>query len=292
MRYTLGIAVAGIAVATLVTGSAVAADLPLKAPPPPPPVSVSWTGWYVGADVGGFGATQNGTTTPYLSPGFGAPAVIGAGILGFGQTSTSQSLNGSSALGGFHTGYNWQWTSNWLVGLEGDYMFAHRSTGSTAQSLETFSAVPTATFNMALNAHSNYLASARARVGWIWNRSDLFYATGGAAWTNTTYTAAANGIVSPPGITGSILVGTGTATTFSNSTTGWVAGAGWEHMITPNWIFRAEYLHYQFNGATGVMGLTTATIGGTACTPATCGWAVRAGDLSFETGRVGISYKF
>ena len=83
--------------------SASAADMALKAPPPPAPV-YSWTGWYVGLNLGGsFGRAADTTT-------------FGAGPTVF--SSTSSRLDG--VIGGGQIGYNWQANTNWLFGLEAD----------------------------------------------------------------------------------------------------------------------------------------------------------------------------
>jgi hypothetical protein len=66
--------------------SAKAADMPLKAAPPPPPApAISWTGYYVGVNIGyGIGddptteSTVSGAAFPILTPGtpiYGAPRV-------------------------------------------------------------------------------------------------------------------------------------------------------------------------------------------------------------------------
>ena len=74
-----------VALSMLGAGTSLAADMAVKAPPPPAPV-YSWTGCYIGLDAGGFGALQSAIAVPGPSPGFGAPAVGGTGILGFPKT--------------------------------------------------------------------------------------------------------------------------------------------------------------------------------------------------------------
>jgi outer membrane immunogenic protein len=52
-KFLLG----GAALIAMFAGSAMAADMPVKAPvlkaPPPPPVVYNWTGCYIGGNVGG-----------------------------------------------------------------------------------------------------------------------------------------------------------------------------------------------------------------------------------------------
>ena len=74
----------------------------LKAPPPPPAPIYSWTGWYVGVNLGGsFGKAADTIT-------FGAAPTL--------LSSTSSRLDG--VIGGAQIGYNWQVNSNWLLGVE------------------------------------------------------------------------------------------------------------------------------------------------------------------------------
>jgi outer membrane immunogenic protein len=270
--------------ASFAAGPAFAADMYVKAPPPPPPCV--WCGFYIGADVGGYGADQTVTTNAFPSPGFGAPAILGGGVPGFGNLPTSHDLSSSGAFGAIHAGYNWQLGYNWLVGLEGDVDFLSRSTNNNQTVLETFTAAPAPAFNMNVSSSNHYIASLRGRLGWV-SGAWLFYGTGGAAWTSTSTSATATGLVA-----GAVfLPGVGASTSFSNSNTGWVAGAGVEWMLSQNWILRAEYLHYDFSGASGNLPLVFAAPFGT-CPPGACNWAVNSSDIRFDTGRVGLSYKF
>jgi outer membrane immunogenic protein len=153
--------------------------------------------------------------------------------------------------------------------------------------VETFTAAPGPAFNMNVSATNHYLVSLRGRLGWVagpW----MLYGTGGAAWTSTSYTATATGLVS-----GAVLLpGVTTNTSFNNSvSTGWVAGAGIEWMLSPNWLVRAEYLHYDFSGSSGTMPLVFAAPFGS-CAPGACNWTINSSDLAFDTGRVGLSYRF
>jgi opacity protein-like surface antigen len=70
------------------------------------------------------------------------------------------------------------------------------------------------------------LGSARARIGLLAWPNLLLYGTGGLAWTRFEQSIAET-------IT--------RATEF-----GWAAGAGGEFKITDHWLFRVEYLHYDF----------------------------------------------
>ena len=136
----------GIAVSALLIVApfsvASAADMALKAPLPPAPVW-DWTGFYLGADVGGYGSRQSATANP-VPPGFGTPSIAGAGLAGFGLLPTSSSLNKSGVLGGPYAGYNWQ-MHNWLLGVEGDFTFLSWNVSDTENFFATFPGAPTLT---------------------------------------------------------------------------------------------------------------------------------------------------
>ena len=91
----------GVCASALLAGSALAADLPARARPAPvAPIPVfSWTGFYIGANIGG--AWSNSTLTDNV-------------------TGASFSTNNSGFIGGGQFGYNWQFNNNWVLGIEGD----------------------------------------------------------------------------------------------------------------------------------------------------------------------------
>ena len=106
-----------IAVASLIAGPAVAADLPLKAPPPAV-VYDSWTGFYVGAALGGKWANTTWTTTSTSDfPG----TIVDA--------SSPRNFNPSGARIAGYAGYNWQ-NQAWLFGVEFDVAYANNTASS------------------------------------------------------------------------------------------------------------------------------------------------------------------
>jgi outer membrane immunogenic protein len=134
-----------------VSGSAFAADLPSREAPPvyvPPPPFFTWTGAYIGGQVG----YEFGRSTSSLEPTGGS---VG-----------DYSPNG--VVGGAHIGYNYQ-ISQFVIGLEGDV------NGSSYRGNSGFG-------NVGVDAtRTDIDGSVRGRVGWAWDRT-LFYATGGAAF--------------------------------------------------------------------------------------------------------------
>ena len=148
------ILLASVAVAAM-TGAAAAADLPSrKAPVAYAPVAMaySWTGFYVGGQIGyAWGEHKGKIYTP-------ANVLIGT------QNGKSKGL-----LGGIHAGYNMQ-SGAIVYGLEAD-IEASNVRGSTA-----VAAFP----GFFANARIGTQGSLRGRLGFAADRA-LFYVTGGVA---------------------------------------------------------------------------------------------------------------
>lgn len=135
-----------------------------------------------------------------------------------GQNHAPASVNTKGGLVGGHAGYNWQFGS-YVVGVEGDFDAADINGSSTFQPDLTKS----------VSVKTDELASIRGRAGYIMAPNMLAYATGGAGWGRTR-------------------ISTSLPTEDEISQWGWVAGAGLEYRFWGNFIARAEYLHYGFDG--------------------------------------------
>lgn len=257
MRRNIGWALASVVSVNLCGfGSALAADMAVKARPVVPPVvAYNWTGFYIGADVGGGWAQTDLVTFP-------TGTILGASPTHF------YDLKGSGALGGGHVGYNWQVTPNWLLGVEADIV-------GTDIKGSGLGVPPFASATEPVSRNVRWLASARGRVGLTFDRV-LLYATGGAAFGEINYTANNIFPLAP------------NSYPFAGSSTrsGWVAGAGVEWAINTNWLIRGEYLYYDLDsfGAT-VSGAGPALVPGAT-------WTYNWGHTTVQTGRVGVSYKF
>jgi outer membrane immunogenic protein len=121
------------------------------------------------------------------------------------------------------------------------------------------------------------LGSARARVGYLAWPNVLFYGTGGLAWARVNQSVWDNP----------------TLGTVNGSATpawefGWVAGAGAETRLwDTNWLWRVEYLHYDF----GDSGSTVDSQVGSGTGPGTTSASSLTGHLTTEVVRSGFSYK-
>jgi outer membrane immunogenic protein len=103
----------GILAATALSGSALAADMPLKARPLPVEV-FSWTGCYVGLNGGWFRESVDTPAGIAVIPPL-TPTAFPADHVDLGE------LNANSGAIGGQVGCRWQTASQWVFGVEGDF---------------------------------------------------------------------------------------------------------------------------------------------------------------------------
>jgi outer membrane immunogenic protein len=202
----------GSATLSLLTFSAFGADLGVPpAPLAPPPSPFSWTSCYGGLRAGG-GMGQKDLTDA-------------AGVLSPTTGFTSENLNISGYMVGGQLGCDYQFASNWVIGIEG------AASGGNIGSQTNFTTplIPgdAATFK----ATTDFLMSVTGRVGYTWDRW-MLYAKGGAAWAGDSYSTF------------------DVAQTYSlqglENRFGWTAGAGVEWALWQDWSVRLEYDYYDF----------------------------------------------
>jgi outer membrane immunogenic protein len=150
MKYLLSTALSLLALA--VSLPATAADLPRQAPVYAPPIApyYSWTGFYVGGNVGG--AWANGTVTDALS-------------------GASWATNRSGAIGGAQVGANLQ-MGNFVLGVESDFGWtALNGTGGVVGGFQG-------------SANTTWVTTLAGRFGVAADRW-LLYSKAGAGWAQT-----------------------------------------------------------------------------------------------------------
>jgi outer membrane immunogenic protein len=198
--------IASAAFTVLGTAVAGAADLAVKAPPPPPPV-FSWTGFYVGANIGGAWSSNRWTDTLFLT--------------NFNNT------NNAVFIGGGQIGGNYQ-IGNFVIGGEWDFDWAGNNNGSAVF-------VPTVG-NIAITSNNRWITTVAARFGYAFDHW-LWYGKVGGGWVGN------NGLTITNLDTG-VSLSCGTLTNFTtcgNNTGGWLLGAGFEYAFTNNWTVKFEY---------------------------------------------------
>ena len=189
---------------------ALAADLPVKAPPPVyvPPM-YNWSGFYIGAD-GGWGRANNCWSV--------LPA--GGGLLPVGC------FDKSGGIAGGQIGYRWQQPNNhFILGVEaqGDWANLNKTHISAFD--------PTLTFGNKVDS----LALFSAQIGWA-TENWLWYFKAGAALTDNNASVSST--------IGGIGLASASATRWGGS-----VGTGFEYGFTPNWSVGFEYDHLFMNGA-------------------------------------------
>jgi outer membrane immunogenic protein len=148
---------ASIALTALGNVSALAADLPRKAPVAPPPVAYihNWSGFYIGGHVGG------GWSDRCLS------------VEGFGEVGCNDA---SGIIGGGQVGFNWQTGNNFVFGIEFSGSIADLNGDNTSGTLPG---------GWYFSSSGKSLLMLTGRLGMSFDRA-LFYVTGGGAWARNS----------------------------------------------------------------------------------------------------------
>ena len=244
-----------------------AADLATKAPIIPVAPLYHWTGFYAGLSGGGAWAN---TDIDYSASLFGFNGAPGAAFLNAG---TSGRLNTSGFTGGGQIGYNYQ-VGPVVWGLEADLNYTGLSgTRNIALNFSPIGVNITDPFTQTMQ--SNWLATFRGRLGYA-TGSLLFYATGGLAVANVSYTDFAFFPAS----------NSTNAASSSGTRTGWTVGGGAEWMIAPRWSIKAEYLYVDL-GSTSYTSVNTFLN-----TPPNLATITNNHQLAENIGRVGFNYQF
>jgi outer membrane immunogenic protein len=144
---------------------ALAADLPRKAPAyiPPAPPPMTWTGCYIGANVGGAFGDASAT-------------------FNFGEVST----NGSGFAGGGQIGCDYQFAGPWVIG------FRNMFDGTSNDRSRTIGTGPLA--GGVVNFNNQWFDTLTGRVGYALAPVWLLYFQGGGAWAHTSTNITFNGV--------------------------------------------------------------------------------------------------
>jgi outer membrane immunogenic protein len=211
MKRLLLAGVAAVAFAAPGTGLR-AADMAVQAPPAPayvPPPAYNWTGFYVGANVGGGAAT---------APIFDTLTGVNVG-----------SVSELAFIGGGQIGYNYQFSPNFILGVE---WFFDGIAGNNDNSI-TFIAPASGNFFQA-SAKADWVTTITGRFGYTSPVVPWFiYTKTGWGWVQTQSTF--TDLTVPASFT----------TTKTNG--GWVSGAGIEWAFAPNWSAKLEYQYIALN---------------------------------------------
>lgn len=191
-----------IAVVSLLSAPAFAADMPVKAPDYRAAPIFNWSGFHAGVN-GGYGwSAWDDQLRDTANPGFPFSGLSPEGWFGGGQI-----------------GYNWQGAgSPWVFGLEADIQASDindkRNWAVGATLLQQKSGL-------------DWFGTVRGRVGYAVDRT-LFYATGGWAFGRVNNCECARNVL-------------GTTYKKDDTANGYVLGGGVEYAFAPNWSAKLEY---------------------------------------------------
>jgi outer membrane immunogenic protein len=210
---------ATVAIAALtISGAGQAADLPVTPPPMVAPLlsPFSWTGFYIGGNVGGTWADRQ--VTDALGRDFGRSNDGVVGVL----------------IGGGQVGFNYQ--MGWFVlGVEADFEWVNSSTDHPA-------GVPVPLVGtIAASAHDRWISTVAARLGYALDHF-LLYAKLGGGWVGVSNLTITNQT------TGASITGSS-----SRSESGFLVGGGIEYAFTNNWTVKAEYEYLGLSSRTFVV---------------------------------------
>jgi outer membrane immunogenic protein len=270
---------AGIVAASVTAGMAADMRMPVKAPPIVDP-PISWSGFYLGGDLGGSWGrgrsdqtdvtttTTTVTTTTNLFRGNTGPLTTSGSpfapgtfpqIATTGPTAAAVSAftTGRSNVNGFMGGGQIGWRqqiNTWVLGVEGDIEGSAERGNVLVCSVDgcpTGSAIGTADIRL------RWLSTLRGTVGFLVHPKVLLYGTGGLAFgqVDANYLSGING-------------GSLTAGSVSTTRVGYSVGAGVEGKIDQHWSVRGQYLFVDLGTFSTDLGAGPTTTASTSVTGA------------------------
>ena len=184
---------------------------------PPAVVTSSWSGFYLGGNVG-YGAARDPNRSTETGP-----------LANFSETFN---LTPHGVLGGGQIGYNWQAAPNWVWGIEADIQSSAQKDSTTCA---TFC---NAVASTQVSQKLPWFGTLRGRFGWT-NGPALYYVTGGLAYGEVTTNYGVN------------FNGAGfDQHNFRNAKSGRTVGGGIEAQLAGNWTAKVEYLYIDLGNVT------------------------------------------
>jgi outer membrane immunogenic protein len=265
------------AVAAFLAAPALAADLPARMPVKAPvyvaPV-VTWTGWYVGANVGySWGRADKNFNMPNLPE--------------YDHYSYEGNLKPNGVIGGVQFGYKYQVSPTWLLGWETDFQgSAQKASKTTTENIvrhvvDGNDYEADGTITTSLQEKLQWFGTLRGTVGVFLTPSILLYGTGGLAYGDVKFSTTIHQ-VGTYNDGGSKNVNSTASFSDSNTKVGLAGGGGIEGLFpnAPRWTWKVEYLH-----------LDLGTIDHSFSSAATGAFVVH-NKFTDDIVRVGVNYRF
>jgi outer membrane immunogenic protein len=259
---------AGIVLA-LGIGRGVAADLVVTAPPSE--FISTWTGLYIGVNAGYAWGNSDPKTT--ATCGQNPPFYFNCNNVNLVQASGTRSLSSNGFVGGGQVGYNLQ-NGSVVYGVELDFEALSLKANTTTPGAY---AVPAGfPFATSISVKTDWLFTARGRLGWTVTPNALIYATGGLALADIEVANSFTDFFTARG-----------AASNTNVRVGWTIGAGAEWMVAHNWTVKAEYLFVDLPVASA-----SSTVVEPTGSPGSSSQLLTSATLKANIVRAGVNYKF
>jgi outer membrane immunogenic protein len=229
------------------------ADLAVKAPPPLPPPVFSWTGFYVGGNIGGAWSNNRWTDTLF-------------------NTTFNNNNNNGVFIGGGQIGGNYQ-IGSFVIGGEWDFDWASNNNNNNLTGV----VIPGVGAIAVTNNNNRWITTVAARFGWAVDHWLLYGKVGGGWVGNNNFT------VTDRTTGASFTCGTLNLTNCGNNSGGWLVGAGFEYAITNNWTVKLEYDYLGLGNRTFFIPTTAPFLGGDTFT---------SNNRNVQMVKVGFNYLF
>ena len=199
-------ALSGLLVTSMTANAADVYARPYAPPPYVPPAYVApvftWTGFYLGGNLGGAWAHRDVTDSLF-------------------GVNFNNGNNDGVFIGGGQLGFNWQ--VNYVVlGFEWDIDGAANNNNTGTVFIPRVGVLQ-------LTSNNRWITTLAARFG-VTNGYWLFYGKAGAGWVGSGDFTVTN-----------LTTGTSVTVSNNNSNSGWLVGAGIEWAFAPNWSAKVEY---------------------------------------------------
>lgn len=223
---------------------------------PMAPVVTTWTGCYVGGNIG-YGWQKN-TTTDVDPSNAGSFADVG-------------NDTGSGVVGGGQVGCDYQFSGNWVIGVQGLFDGADVA----GSHIDPFAY--SRDFSEAHSTKADWFGTLTVRLGYAVTPDTLLYVKGGGAWVHEKL------VDSDPFATNVFPAYTGQATA---TRAGWTVGGGGEYKFNMNWSVFAEYNYIGLGDKTSAYSYDCGTA---------CGFPnpyLFSNRNNFQNVLVGLNYRF
>jgi outer membrane immunogenic protein len=238
-----------------------------------------WSGFYAGAYIGHAWGESDIRTDAGVEK-FAPPTYFATADIDAIKQLASGSVRPDAFIGGVQVGTNLQ-RGQFVFGLEAD-VGAFNLQGARGGVYDIPIGIPAQGVVRAA-IDTDWLFTARGRVGWTPSSNLLIFATGGLAVTEVRISNSYTDNAPSAGVGGA---------SSNKMMIGWALGGGAEWALTQRWSLKAEYMHVNFGSVSTHGTVFCGPSSSVDCTGAIPSPLSTSADLSADIARVGVNYKF